>query len=67
MPVEKDSPRREFRLEVRIGGEVFYQSVILSEIEIKGHPRFTSQLKTELVGRFLDSFKAQIYEQIGRH
>jgi hypothetical protein len=65
MPFEEKDTRREYRLEVRIGGEVFWQSIVLSAMEVKHHPRASSTIKRELVDRFIGHLRSQIYEQIG--
>lgn len=66
MPFEKSDTTREYRLEVSIGGEVYWQSIILSAMEVKHSPHVSLTIKSQLVGRFLDELKAEIREQIGR-
>lgn len=53
-------------MEVQIGGEVFHNTCTISRMEYKNHPRATEAIKRELIGRFLDELREQLYEQIGR-
>lgn len=66
MPFEEHDTHREFRLELRIGGEIFWTSLKTSAMEAKHARNFSSTVKRGLVTKMLDEFKHQIYEQIGR-
>jgi len=66
MPYEEHDTNREFRLELRVGGEIFWASLKTSAMGAKHVRNFTSTVKCELTNRILEEFKHQIYEQIGR-
>ena len=56
---------RGFRLEVQIGGEVFYEELTVSKMEVARSFGINENIKRCLIERFLEKQRRDIHKQIG--